>query len=116
MSDYASNRMKAVIDRLFKEAPKLTDDSGKERADQSPAVDCHVVLKSGQQIQGALSTTTEGVYRMLAANEQVDPKTRKVTGLVMVESFFDVEQISCIAVVRPVTLSESQPSSLIHTA
>lgn len=118
MNDYAVNRMKATIDRLLKEAPKLDDAgdtipaNGKRRAPQAPAVEAHVVLRSGQQIHGALSTCVDGVgLRMLAMN-----KTPAGT-VVAVESFFDYAEVSCISVLRPVTSDAPEhPSPIIHTS
>lgn len=113
-----SEAMRYVIARLFAEAPKLTDEDGSPRADQAPALECHVVLTSGQQMQGALSTTPEGTLRMMTPNQQIDPRTRQPMGLpVMVESFFDYDQVSCIAVVRPVTVDGAKKDSpIIHSS
>lgn len=92
-------RMKKVLERLFAEAPKMTDGSGKSDATQAPALECHVVLKGGAALHGALSVTPEGTLRLLAPN-QVGQKP------VMVEHFFDYEQVADVAVFREVKASE----------
>lgn len=87
-------RMKRVIDRLFATAPKL-----ETAAAQAPALECFIVLKSGSQIQGALSVTPEGTLRLLAGNA-VNGKP------VMVEYFFDYDQVASVAVLREVKATE----------
>jgi hypothetical protein len=92
-------RIKRVLDRLFAEAPKLTDASGSPDPTQAPALECHVMLRSGGAIQGALSVTPEGTLRMLCPN-QIGKRP------VMVEHFFDYEQIADIALFREVKAGE----------
>lgn len=94
-------RMKRVIDRLFSDAPKMTDGAGKPDPTQAPALQCHVMLKAGGSIQGALSVTPEGTLRMMAPN-QIGQKP------VMVEHFFDYEQVADIAIFREVKTEGSR--------
>jgi hypothetical protein len=93
-------RMRAVITRLFAEAPKLTGPDGTPDPKQSPALECTVVLKGGFQLMGALSLTPEGTLRMLCPNEMGRPPRP-----VMVEHFFDYEQVADIALIREVKAS-----------
>lgn len=90
--------MKQLIGRLFEEAPKMTDASGKAMPGQSPAMpDVILTLKCGQQLSGALSTTPEGTLRMMTPNEiQTQHGNKKV----MVEQFFDYADVAMIAVLR----------------
>lgn len=111
---YEAIRMKAVIARLFAEGPKLENPDGTPRDDQAPALECVIVLKAGQQINGALSVTPEGTLRLLAAN-QVQRAKGGPAELVMVEHFFDYEQVADIAVLRKVSATPVE-TSRIHTA
>ena len=101
--------LRKVVERLFAEAPKLTAPDGTPRADQAPALECHVVLQAGQAIQGSLSVTPEGTLRLLAPNQIGKPPR-----LVMVEHFFDWNQVADIAVVREVEAEAEAPR--IHTS
>lgn len=109
-------RMRAVIDRLFADAPKLENPAtGKPVDDQAPAVEVHLVLKTGQQLQGVLSTTPEGTLRLATPNQRVDPRTKQPVGApVLIETFFDYEQVSAVAVVREIAI-EAGPASPIIT-
>jgi hypothetical protein len=102
------DRMKATIDRLFAEAPKLADASGKPRNDQAPALECQLTLKAGLTLAGSLSTTPEGGLRLLSMN--VNRETKEP---VAIETFFDFSDVACISVARKVTIGD-QPS-LIHS-
>ncbi len=93
-------RMKRVIDRLFAEAPKLTDAKGQPDPTQAPAVQCQILLKAGGGIVGALSVTPEGTLRLLAPNQNKNGQP------MMVEHFFDYEQVADIAVVREMKATE----------
>lgn len=90
-------RMKRLIDRLFAQAPKLTDASGKPDPTQAPALECHVMLKAGGAVVGSLSVTPEGMLRMLSPNQAKGGKP------VMIEHFFDYEQVADIAVFREIS-------------
>lgn len=92
-------RMQKLVERLFAEAPKMTDGAGNPDPTQAPALQCHVMLKAGGSMQGALSVTPEGTLRMLAMNK-VDNRP------VMVEHFFDYEQIADVAIFREVKATE----------
>jgi hypothetical protein len=98
-------RMKAVIERLFASQAKVADND-------TPALECFVVLKAGQSLEGALSVTPEGTLRLLAMNQRRGPRG-EVGPMVAVEHFFDYEQVADIAVVREITADEGPR---IHTA
>lgn len=102
----AVNRMKALVQQLLKDSPKISDGD-------DPAIECAVVLKSGMQINGALSQRG-GLCRMMQVNERVDPRTRQPMGIVMVEHFFDYEQISDIAIPREVKVDKPE-QPIIHS-
>lgn len=88
--------MERVIGRLFEESPKLEDGRGKPVPRQAPALpQALVVLKSGMQIQGAMSVTPEGTLRMMTQSK--DAETMRPC---MVEQFFDYSDVSMIAVPR----------------
>ncbi len=91
-------RMKRVITRLFADAPKMTDASGKPDDTQAPALMCHVMLAAGGALQGTLSVTPEGTLRLAMPNT-LNGKP------VIVEHFFDYEQVADIAVFREVNAS-----------
>lgn len=103
-------RMKKVIERMFGQAPKMTDASGKDIEGQAPALECHVTLKAGVQAQGALSTTPEGGLRLLSPN-QIPQERGQPPKFVMIEHFFDYDQVADIAVIREVKASE--PSRIV---
>lgn len=98
MSDVArrdgGSRMREVIARLFSEAPRLDG-----AVDQAPALEVHILLRSGAPIQfsGVLSTTPEGGLRLLTP----------APGGQMVESFFDYSDVTSVAVVRKITGTEA---------
>lgn len=100
-----SRRMKAVIQRLFADAPKLTTADGAERTDQATAIECHVVLKAGQSMAGALSITAEGTLRLLSPNVIGKPPNER---MIMVEHFFDFDQLADIAIVREMTAETAE--------
>lgn len=97
-----ASRVRALIERLFASAPSLGNG-------QAPAVEVAVVLRTGVQLQGSLSVAPEGLLRMLSPNQKTDPRTRQPIGTVMVESFFDYEEVASVAVIREVEL-ETKPS------
>lgn len=97
--------MKALLHRLFSEAPKLDVVEG-----QAPALHCHVTLTTGAMMTGVLSTTQEGTLRMLADSPVYDEHQRPV----LVEHFFPFESLACVSVRRDVT--PTRPSPRIHTA
>lgn len=105
--NYSTTPLERVIKRLFAEAPRLEG-----RPDQSPALDCFIVLKCGSQIGGALSTTPEGTLRMLAPNQRPVERGRQAE-LVMVEHFFEWDQVADIAVVRQVTAHAEESPRII---
>jgi hypothetical protein len=95
------DRMQTLIERLFAEAPKLTDGSGRPIEGQAPAIECNVMLGSGQVIMGALSTTPEGMLRLLSPGK--DQQNRPI----LIEQFFCYADVQVIAVRRDVTGSGS---------
>lgn len=107
-------RIKQLVGRLFASAPKMTDASGKPVEGQAPALECFVTLKAGVQANGALSITPEGGLRLLAPNE-IPSGQRGVPGkMVMIEHFFDYDQVADIAIVREVKASE--PSRIVTSS
>jgi hypothetical protein len=99
-----ASRIRNVLKRLFAEAPKLTGKDGQPVDDQAPALECHVMLKAGGQFSGALSVTPEGTLRLLAMNEI--QQRGGPSKAVMVEHFFDYEQIADVALMREVKATE----------
>lgn len=95
-----------VIHRLFDEAPKLA--AGEGRPEQSPAFECHVVLKAGVTMAGALSTTPEGTLRLLSMNQVKGPRGPE---MVMIEHFFEWDQVADIAVQRDVKAHAREPEA-----
>lgn len=85
-------RMRETLRRLFSEAPKLEG-----AVDQAPALDVHILLRSGAPIQfsGVLSTTPEGALRLLTP---VDNN--------FIEQFFDYSDVTSVAIVREVKKTE----------
>jgi len=94
-------RMRQVIDRLFAEAPKL-DGGGKADPAQAPAIEVHILLRSGAPIQfsGVLSTTPEGTLRLMTPTKNGDGKP------CMIEQFLDYADVTSVAVVRDVKMTE----------
>lgn len=94
--------MDELLDRLFAEAPKMTNPDGTPDETQAPAVQCHVLLRGAvQPLFGAMSTTPEGLLRMLT------PATigkREV----LAESFFSIGDIVSIMVEREVKGEQSR--------
>lgn len=85
-----------LIDRLFREAPKLEDASGKPVSGQSPALpDVQITFKSGQRMPGVLSITPEGTLRL--GTPARDPDTSQP---ILVESFFDISDIEMLSLPR----------------
>jgi hypothetical protein len=109
---FAAARMRNLIARLFKEAPKLEHSDGTAVEGQAPALHCQAIMlrSGGMCTEGVLSTTPEGILRYLSANEIPDPSQppprpgmRPVMRQVMVEQFFDYADVVSIALVREVT-------------
>lgn len=91
----ARSRKKQMIQRLF-------DESKDSTPGQSPAIECHVTLASGGQISGALSVTGSDAddgttLRMLTAAR--DERNMPV----LIEHFFDFDQVLIVSVRREVT-------------
>lgn len=93
--------MASTIDRLFREAPKLTGIDGKPDPTQRPALQCHVLLATqAQPLSGSLSLSPEGALRMLTP-ATIDGKR------VLAESFFAIEDVISIMVEREITGTKS---------
>lgn len=108
MSNDKTGPMKAILNRLFSEAPKLTDALGGPVDGQSPAIECFVMLGGGngaQGVDGVLSTTPEGALRMLSRGK--DETGRPI----LIEHFFPYESVISVSIRREMT-----PVSRIHTA
>lgn len=100
--------MRNLIYRLFDEAPKLTDDTGKPVEGQAPAVDCSVILRTlPMQLSGALSKTPEGTLRLLSPTEIQDPQTKR-SKVVMAEQFFEIDDVLTIVLQRDISMSQSE--------
>ncbi len=95
--DPATIRMREVISRLFNEAPKLEG-----AADQAPALEVHILLRSGAPIQfsGILSTTPEGSLRLMTPTKDGNGK------MCMIEQFFDYSDVTSVALVREAKATE----------
>jgi hypothetical protein len=104
-------RMRAVIDRLFAEAPKLTHPDGTPRDDQAPALECQIMLRAGGQIGGSLSVTPEGTLRMLSPMQL--PKRGGAPELAMVEHFFTYEEVADLAVIRKVDTTPAETTRIV---
>lgn len=97
-------RMRILITRLLAEAPAMLENMPgfiQDDAKQKPAITCQVVLKSGFQAQGALSTTPEGTLRMAspAKSTQHGPPD------MLVENFFDYADVEAIILPRKVEVA-----------
>ena len=90
------------IAKLFANAPKMADASGRTSTDQAPAAMCEVVLKCGQAMAGGvLSTTPEGLYRYGAVvptevPSQTSPSGKRTVAL-LTELVFELDQIAGVA-------------------
>lgn len=97
-------RMKAVIDRLLAEATRLDGDT--------PALECHVILRGAGAIHGALSVTPEGTLRMLSPTQVPDNQGRPgAMKAILAEQFFCYGDVVSVAVERPITAVPSLISS-----
>lgn len=86
--------MRKLIDRLFSEAPKLENPDGTAVQGQAPALpEVAVHLASGHEMQGVLSMTPEGVFKMMSIASQGHHR-------IMLEQFFGIEDIDCVGLVR----------------
>jgi len=90
------------IGKLFANAPKMADASGRTSTDQAPAAMCEVVLKCGQAMAGGvLSTTPEGLYRYGAVVPTEVPSQTSPTGkrtvALLTELVFELDQIAGVA-------------------
>ena len=110
MSDHA-DRMYKTLERLFAEAPKLEDGSGKPVPGQAPALQCVIILRSGGNTEGVLSTTAEGALRMMSPLPYVPGQGARSTA--MMEQFFDYEDVMVVAIKREV---QAAPGSRLVTS
>ncbi len=99
-------RMRMVIDRLFDEAPKLTDGAGKPVEGQAPALQVHLVMRANiPPIQGVLSKSPEGLLRLMTPDEVPDtspgarPNTKR---RIFMEQFFDYSDVVSICIEREI--------------
>lgn len=106
-ADGKASPMGKVIGRLFEEAPKLEGGDGKPIEGQAPAIpEVAVMLRNGHQVQGAMSMTPEGAFRVMSP-AMMDKKR------VMVETFFESADVEAIAVVRQIEMSAGGPSIIV---
>ncbi len=119
-NQYPSDRiaMERLLERLFAEAPKMTDGAGKPDDTQAPALNCHIILRSGQMLQGSMSVTAEGLLKIGTVAEVPDPSAKASSfggshtkKLVLAEQFFSVNDLVCVAVERDI----KQSGPRIHT-
>lgn len=104
--------MQQLLGRLFAEAPKLTDGKGHEVPGQAPALPfCQVTLKSGAQLQGVLSTTPEGLYKVGIPGTMPAGRGEKA---VLVENFFDLSDVALLSVPRD--LETKVASGIVHSS
>lgn len=100
----SEQRKKALILRLFEEAPKLESPDGTPDISQAPAIECHVLLRGAPSaVHGSLSVTKEGMLRMLTpATRESTRHGRKVEIPILCEQFFDVADVVSIMLERAV--------------
>jgi hypothetical protein len=84
--------MYLLVQRLLKEAPAVPSGTP-----QTPAIDAVVMFQNGHTVRGALSTTPEGLLRLLSPGN--DPGGRPL----LVEQFFDYEALMVVALTRELT-------------
>lgn len=87
--------IKRVIKRLFAE------ESPKDLPDQTPAIECAVIFRSGLSIQGALSERPDGGLRMLSPIASAPGQP-----VMMAEQFFEYEDIVLVGVRRQVNVDQ----------
>lgn len=105
LEDFVSEqRKKALILRLFEEAPKLENPDGTPDISQAPAIECHVLLRGAPSpVHGSLSVTKEGMLRILTpATIESTRHGRKVVIPILCEQFFDVADVVSIMLERGV--------------
>lgn len=98
--DPAVARIRSLVQRLIN-SPKQQGPVDP----QAKAMSCQVLLKSGYQAQGALSTTDEGTLRLLMP-------AGSPNGPVLAEHFFDYSEVEAVIVVHDVP-QEKKPESRI---
>ena len=100
----SEQRKKAILLRLFEEAPKLEHPDGTPDISQAPAIECHVLLRGAPSpVHGSLSVTKEGMLRMLTpATRESTRHGRKVEIPILCEQFFDVADVVSIMLERAV--------------
>jgi hypothetical protein len=99
----AASVMRETVERLFAEAPKLTNTDGSPQDGQAPAMECMVMMRSGAVISGVMSVTKDGALRMLTQGTRNSNGSRQVP--ILVEQFFDFSDVMMVAVERQVTAS-----------
>ncbi len=90
-----STPMKRLVERLMANSPPLVDASGTPVPDQVPAIECVVMFACGQTVRGSLSTTQDGLLRMLSPGTDNDRP-------VLVEQFFSYAAVATLALVREI--------------
>lgn len=103
-----STPIAAVIDRLLAEAPKLENPDGTRDESQAPAMMCHVLLRAQvQPLYGSLSPDPSGALRMLTPTKVQHPGD-PVPRDILLEQFFEVEDVVAVMVEREVKLERSR--------
>lgn len=99
--------LELVLERLFNEAPKLTDAKGQAVDGQAPALECAIMLTSGATMQGVLSRTPEGTLRMMSPIEVKDPRSGRPKSA-FAEQFFMIDDVITIALQRDIAADASR--------
>jgi hypothetical protein len=94
MNEERTNKMKLLIDRLLREAPKMED----APADDPGAFQCQILLRSGYRAVGALARTPEGLLKFMVIAQENGGARRVVAA----EHVFDYSDVECIVVTRAI--------------
>lgn len=91
--------LERVLSRLFREAPKLEHADGSLVPKQTPTIpEAMVILRSGAQLQGALSMTPEKTLRIGVIAIGKTPEGARRESLL--EQFFEVGEVTMVAIPR----------------
>jgi hypothetical protein len=87
--------LQKLIARLLREAPTIYPTTNGE-TEQTPAIECVVMFNNSQTVRGSLSTTPEGLLRLLSPGSDG-------SGPLLIEQFFDYDAVMAIALTRQIT-------------
>lgn len=108
MNETTTTGMRALIARLFTEAPKLETIAGVPDQGQRPAMLCNVIVRGiTQPMSGVLSTTDEDTLKLMTP-----VKGKAGESDILLEQFFRYDDVVVIALHRNVQASSlwSAPS------